>query len=163
MAMIGQACFASSPTEVESARRFVQGFYSWYAPKSLAPTHGPAFELALKSTRFHFSPQLARALREDYIASTKVKDEIVGLDFDPFLNSQDPPSRYTVGKGVRNGTSLMVNVHSVSSGKPSATPDVVAKLQKINGNWCFTNFVYPGGDNLLDILARLRKDRTKGH
>jgi hypothetical protein len=33
-------------------------------------------------------------LKEDLAESAKVPDEIVGLDFDPYINGQETPTRY---------------------------------------------------------------------
>ena len=43
---------------------------------------------------------LLQALRVDSEASAHAKDDIVGLDFDPFIGSQDPANRYE----ARNAT-----------------------------------------------------------
>jgi hypothetical protein len=45
-------------------------------------------EIVLKS-KYAFSPELASKLKEDLAAQEKSPGEIVGLDFDPFLNAQD--------------------------------------------------------------------------
>jgi hypothetical protein len=59
-------------------------------PKSLKDGTDTAWNLAIKTKSSVFSPQLALALKEDSAAQAKAEGEIVGLDFDPFLNSQDP-------------------------------------------------------------------------
>lgn len=64
-----------------------------------------------------FSPELFHALCEDSETSKKAKGEIVGLDFDPFLNSQDPHARYEVGNVVPAGDSYRVEVLGVSAGR----------------------------------------------
>ena len=154
-----QASADSVPKEKVSARRFVQAFYDWYTPKTLNDHDGPASDLALKLKSSAFSPSLLLALREDSAAQAKSKDEIVGLDFDPFLASQDPDPRYLVGKTERKGGSYYVSVHSFRFGKRSAKPDVIAKLEKYHGAWRFTNFIYPDGGNLVGTLLMLKQER----
>jgi hypothetical protein len=45
-----------------------------------------------------FESGLLAALKEDVAAQAAAKGEIVGLDFDPFLNTQDPAESYEVGQ-----------------------------------------------------------------
>jgi len=163
-----QASQAESPQEA-SARRFVQDFYNWYVPAS-AHAKGPAWDLATGSIRkgfrakgkqWSFSPNLTKALHEDFLASSKNKGEIVGLDFDPFLNSQDPASRYVAQKVEQKGNKYFVSVHGVMAGKLAAKPDVIAQVEKQKGTWHFTNFIYPGNGHLLTVLKNLKRDRQK--
>jgi hypothetical protein len=146
--------------EIESARQFVQGFYTWYTPLAhRLDNNGPAMDKALKRRPSYFSPELLRALRADSAAQAKVKDEIVGLDGDPFLNCQDPADHYSVQKVFRKGETYFANVHSINSGKLSSNPDVIAKLEKRRGHWRFANFLDATGWNLLENLKLLRKVR----
>ena len=154
----------NSGSAEDSCRRFVQGFYDWYVPKALKESDTPALDLALKVKSSAFDARLLQALREDSAARAKVADEIVGLDFDPFLNTQDLGQRYVVGKVTRKGDGCRADVHVVVSGKRSAKPDVVPELVLKQGRWLFVNFHYPESkdskdENLLSILDVLRKDR----
>lgn len=149
----------------ESLRGFVQGFYDWYVPKALGENVGPAWNLVLRSRSSDLSPQLAQALREDSAAQAKAKGEIVGLDFDPFLNSQDPGEHYEVGTITPNGGGYRVAIHGVWSGKKHEKADLVAVVAQKNGHWTFVNFDYPEGRDLLVVLKSLRESRqrpTKG-
>ncbi|MCC2671566.1 MAG: hypothetical protein K0Q72_4037 [Armatimonadetes bacterium] len=113
-----------------------------------------------------FSATLRQGLAEDLAAAKKSPDEIVSLDFEPFVNSQDPASRYVARKVTRSGQSYRVAVHAVVDGKVSETPDVVPELVIWRGHWTFVNFHYPGsegeaGTNLLKLLRELRDARRK--
>ena len=150
----------------QSCRNFVQGFYDWYIPKMTNPTPLPAEELALKYRSVSFDPELARALHEDFVASGKNSQEIVGLDFDPFLNTQDPSEKYVLGSVTLQGEGCWVEIFSIDSGKKNATPDVVSELRFKNGRWIFMNFHYgktktTADSNLTTILDTLRKGRLK--
>ena len=155
---------ATSPVEIEkSCRDFVQGFYDWYAPKALTARDSPAFVFALKDKHSTFSPELYRLLQQDSEAQAKAT-EIVGLDFDPFLNSQDPGHSYVVGKISVRGGRYFVDIHGKSSGKISAKPVVVPELLRKDAQWLFVNFhygktKYPENENLLSILKTLRAQR----
>lgn len=143
----------SEPNASDSVREFVQSFYDWYVPKALNSSSGPAWSTALKVKGNCFSPELRRKLREDSEAQAKTEGEIVGLDFDPFLNGQDPGRHYSVGKVVPKGESYFVEVHRVSSGKPEEKLTVTAEVMGKKPQWHFVNFVYPDGHNLLGVLT----------
>jgi hypothetical protein len=149
----GQEARASDAQQ--SPQRYVQRFLDWYVPVARKSNRGPAWALALKHDSSDFSPDIARALEADFRAQAKVKDEVVGLDGDPFLDSQDLCERYEAGGVVRSGSIVRVDVRGVCAGKRSAQPDVVAELVERNGAWVFVNFLYP--DEHTDLLAVLRK------
>ncbi|MDR3690733.1 MAG: hypothetical protein P4L46_15255 [Fimbriimonas sp.] len=151
-------CMAAQSPDTRAARRFVQRFYDWYSPRAMSAKAGPAWNLALKAKTASFSPALRRALRADVNAQAKSTGEIVGLDFDPFLNSQDPELRYVAGTPVASRGSYLVGVHGASATKPA----VFAKVESRHGAWRFTNFIYSSGDNLLEVLERLKKLRESG-
>lgn len=152
---------ASRMDSPEEVHRFVQSFYTWYVPRLVKGKTSPTSVLAPKSKGALFSPELAKALREDFNASSKSPDEIVGLDFDPFLNSQDPAERYEVGSVSQKDSTYWANVHGVSAGKKAENPDVVAEVAPKGDHLIFVNFHYPEGQNLLGILKTLRAERQK--
>src|SRR4029077_17549131 len=117
-------------------RHFVQNFYDWYAPIARSDRPGPPSDvIAIKSRRSAFTTKLAKALEADEAAQAKVKGDIVGLDFDPFLASQDPGEHYEVGKVSRTGQVFWAEVHSVVDGKMSPKPDVFAEVLKVDGEY----------------------------
>lgn len=156
-----QAQTAGAQDVSKTPSAFVQQFYDWYTPKALGDNAGPAWELAMRQKRSSFSPQLAHELKEDSAAQSKSHGEVVGLDFDPFLNSQDPLDHYEVGDVVRSGKSYLVNIHGVQSGKKDEKPDVVAELIEKDGHWVFVNFHYPEHKDLITLLRSLRSSRHK--
>ena len=110
-----------------------------------------------------FSPKLLRWLEEDYEAQAKVAGEIVGLDYDPFLFSQDPCERYVAESVTYNAEKCFVDVHSVCQGRKSAKADVVPELTYQDGSWIFLNFHYGINDSagLLGNLKSLRDERKQ--
>ncbi len=154
----------ASPVEVASVRRFAQQFYDWYTPKANADNSIDAEHLALTTRPPAFSPELRRALLEDWTAQSKVTGGIVGIDWDPFLGGQDPESRYWVRRIQHRGQIWLVSVWSAYA-KQSHEPDVIAHVEKSGGKygWCFTNIVYgkDKGDDLLNALHLLKKDRER--
>ena len=124
-------------------------------------------DVALDRKEFAFSPELRKALKDDLAASRKNKDEIVGLDFDPFLNTQDPSHRYVIGIVTMKDGSCLANVHGIDGGKRREKPDVTAKLESQDGRWAFVNFLYtqnekPEDADLLAVLKALRESREPG-
>jgi hypothetical protein len=83
----------SAQTASPSARAFVERFYSWYVPRALQDNAEPTWRIAIKEKGGKFDPQLTRLLQADSNAQDECED-LVGLDFDPFLNSQDPAQHY---------------------------------------------------------------------
>jgi hypothetical protein len=156
-----------NPRDIQkSCRDFVQGFYDWYVPKVLKEGSVRASDLALKYKGNSFDSHLSRQLREDSEAQTKVTGEIVGLDFDPFLNSQDPDERYVAGKVTLNGGRYWVEVYAVRPGMKSEKPVVMPELARKDGRWLFVNFHYPNSErpeteNLLRVLQNFREGRQK--
>ncbi|MGH9616889.1 MAG: hypothetical protein ACRD28_09125, partial [Acidobacteriaceae bacterium] len=139
----------------DSSRGFVEGFYQWYVPVALSDSATRTWDIALKGRRSDFSPELARLLSEDSAAQAKC-EELIGLDFDPLLNTQDAAERYDVGEITHEGQDYRAAIFSVQSGKRSEKPDVNAEFSEQEGHWVFVNFYYPDGTNLLKILKSPR-------
>jgi hypothetical protein len=152
-----------SPT---AASQFVQRFYDWYTPLAFNTGHTPSYIVALDKRGAQFDAGLSRALREDAEAQAKMTDDIIGLDFDPFLAAQDPDSKYAAGEVTEKDGVYLVNVYGVRKGKRSPKPDVVAELKATKGSFRFTNFLYSadgvyGADgDLLGILKQLSDERA---
>ena len=145
----------------ESPATFVQSFYNWYLSIEFKEKKVSSCVLAVREKGAIFSAQLRKAILEDNAAAEKNPNEIVGLDFDPFLNSQDPEKVYKVGDTARKGKTFWVNVHAVQSGSPQKKPDVIAEVAQVNGRWIFVNFHSLTSPDLLQILKHLAADRNK--
>ncbi len=153
-----QAKAAQQPRQ--SPKEFVEDFYKWYVPTALKAHKTAAWNIALKKRGSSFDSKLAQALRDDSAAQAKAK-ELVGLSYDPFLNTQDPGENYKIDGVSRKGHIYLVNVFRIESNQPSEKPEVVAELSIKNGSWHFVNFHYPDGTNLLSVLIGLKEDRRK--
>jgi hypothetical protein len=156
----------------ESCRKFVQEFYDWYVPKAAAfpdkrdKSLPRSSDLALKRRRSSFSVALYRSLLENSRAQDKAA-ELVGLDYDPFLNSQDPGDPpgdpYRASEVTERSGKCFVKLYRTVSGKKEGKPNVIPELIYRRDRWVFVNFHFPEGGNLLGILEELRKERTKTH
>lgn len=166
--MIGCSCAgetARDETE-KSCRDFVQGFYDWYVPIALKEGPLAASDRSIKEKSHAFSNDLIRALVRDSEAQEKVPNEIVGLDFDPFLNSQDPSTRYVVKKIKVSDERCFVEMVGASSGDQTIEALVTPELIRRNGQWIFVNFHYgetkdARDENLVSVLQYLQAKREK--
>jgi hypothetical protein len=127
------------------ARTFVQGFYGWYAAKVLASSHrqsGFGFIDAVRQRPTWFSPELKRLLEEDVAAASKCKDDVVGLDWDPFLESQETPGSYTVGKVEKTAQGFRVSVDlKDAKARDARNPAAEADVAFVDDHWQFVDFV----------------------
>lgn len=146
-----------------SCRKFVQEFYAWYLPKARTSKER-ASDLVLKEKSYVLSRELARQLKEDSDAQNKAKGELVGLDFDPFLNTQDPDfERCTTGKVVAETTSCRVEISCNFPGQKTQLL-VTPELTFASGQWVLVNFHYMVDGkayDLLTMLKQLSKERTR--
>lgn len=159
--VISRALSAADP-ESAACSKFVGEFYTWYLAHG---KNADPLRVALKTKKSNFSSELVKRLNEDYKAAAKSPGEIVGLDFDPVLNSQDFADKYVPGKVTKKGSHYLVEVFGVTGGKRGEVADVIPELQKVGGRWVFTNFIYRHDgktDDLLSILKKLKADREKG-
>jgi hypothetical protein len=143
----------------DSPLGFVQDFYNWYTPKALADGPIPACKFVVDNRIANFNHELLNALKEDIEAQEKVEGEIVGIDFDPFLASQDPCERYEAGRVINKGAHYLVEIHSICSGIKNNNVDVTADLIRENNRWIFVNFLYSDNNDLINVLKYLRESR----
>ena len=148
-------------TPQDSVRKFVQEFYYWYGIVSHKNSKLPSDERAIKEKPNMFSARLIAALKEDFEASSKHPEEIVGLDWDPFLCSQELDDRYEVGDIKRQGQNYLVKLYGVSGGKRNPEPNVIAEVAQSGNHWIFINFLSPHGGDMLNDLKELKQSRNK--
>jgi len=140
-------------------QQHVQAFYDWYVPTAAKEHKEPAFITALHQRKALFSSELFQALEDDAAVQSKAPGEIVGIDWDPFLHSQDPGDPYKVGKVSTKSGRTLVEVFAVHLGQKSRKPDVIVELVKKDGRWVFTNFRDANGRDLLSALKALSQSR----
>jgi hypothetical protein len=146
----------------------VQNFYDWYEnPVGSVADHKLgqlSSDDAIQLKPGLFSDVLLNLLQEDREAQAKAKGDIVGLDFDPFFNSQDPSPKFTVQSVHINGDHCRAGVRGVDAGQ--LREDVEPELRAEAGRWVFVNFHYDPGSstvdvNLIDQLLLLRANRAQ--
>jgi len=150
--------------QAQSAKAFVKGFYDWYTGEIQKSKDGPVDD-PLKSKHWPFSAAIVTALKADEEAQAKSPDEVVGIDFDPYLNAQDTCFPYKMGKVTTNGGQYRVEVFDSNCSDPHPEiPTVIAVVEKNGASWRFVNFIYPGEpgqaeSDLLSVLKSLANER----
>jgi len=154
---------AQSPDSHNSVGKFVQNFYDWYGIVSHMNSSLASDERAIIEKPHMFSAKIIASLKEDFEASSKHPEEIVGLDWDPFLCSQELEDRYEAAGIKKQGQNYLVNVYGVSGGKRNPEPNVIAEVAQSGDHWIFVNFHSPHGGDLLNDLKELKQNRNKYH
>jgi hypothetical protein len=150
------ACSPRREPETPSASAALQSFYDAYLP---AFKQG-RFRAFLDDSTTLVAPALRRALIADYQASAADSTQVVGLDFDPFLNSQDPCSGYRVGADSAAGARHFIRVRAMCPGDTALA--AVAVLEQSSHRWELVDLHYPGDTSTLQgILARLARERAR--
>ena len=97
----------------------------------------------LRLAHWDLSSELADGLREDATLQSNC-GEIIGIDFDPFLLTQDPATSYEIGDIEQKHRHYMAKVYRVEEGQRKETPDVIAEIaRRSDGRWYFVNFYSP--------------------
>ena len=151
----------------KSCREFVRTFYAWYMGNAFGVPDEAPWNLALKYRPYVFAKDLFLQLSADSEAQSKAGSDIVGLDSDPFLNTQDRGERYAVEKVTIKDGKCWADVYGVWNGKESKTPNVRPELVRKGRRWVFVNFHYPDPSrpgwpwDLLTDLKELRESREQ--
>jgi hypothetical protein len=146
----------SADSVASSAVRFVESFYAWYQAS------GERFETAVRDSPAVFDRPLLEAMQVDLEAQARHPEEVVGLDWDPFLAAQDPCNPYRAQQAARRQDTILVSIRGMCPDREAAAaPDVVAELRWLRGRWVFTDFRH-GSDSgsLMQDLAELRRARA---
>lgn len=149
----------------QAVRQFVQRFYDWYVPLTIADHAFPAEYYVLDKADSYLDPDLAAALRADSVVE-EVDPEAATretLDFDPFLFSQDPCGPYEVVRVARRGDAFRVGMRPCHADGISPTVEVRAEA----GQWKITNLLYGDGDLRTYLcrwaMADLRPEKRPAH
>lgn len=159
--LLGSSAAYADEAGQKRAAVFVKKFYDWYVPIALKPDlKEDSSNVAIAKRGALFDPPLLKALQDDAEAQAKTPDDIVGLDFDPFLNSQDPDDKYVVAGVTEKDGLYLVDVYGLRKGKREKTVSVTAELRPAKDSFVFTNFRYGEDGNLVDVLKSLADDRA---
>jgi hypothetical protein len=141
----------------DSVRKVVQRFYDWYVPRAAKPRGRDVVMLAATHGPVAFDAELVRWLRIDSTARARTKDEVDGLDGDPYLNSQDPCDSYSAQNATRAGQSFMVGVLGKGGCEAHTVPDIIVEIAHRGGRWTILEFRDPNRRNegTIPLLRQL--------
>jgi len=121
----------STPSpDIQSCRKFTREFYDWYVPYTQKQLSVPASDVAIRRKPGVFSPSLLEALKADSEAQARAKQEIVGIDFDPFVGGQDPYAHYTIRKVTLKAGKCFAEVWHAAHHDTALKPDAIAELTR---------------------------------
>jgi hypothetical protein len=182
-ANVAQAIPARAQSKEElSCQVFVQKFYDWrvsllvddFCRDTLKGTNASqeaikedeeeckiasAYRNAEKlSIEKELSPELRHYLKRE--EEVQKKEEDAGLDFDPYLNTQDPSPKFVVDSVHVSGNRCDAMVHGYDLGGQKRE-EIMPELSRTNGGWIIENFHYkfdlndgkpPQNDNLIHMI-----------
>ncbi|MEO6922818.1 MAG: hypothetical protein ABI142_03250, partial [Bryocella sp.] len=92
------------------------------------------------------------ALQIDDWHRLHAKGELDSLDFDPVLNSQDPPTHYSVERVTGDHVRVIGQDHKSSGGV------IIDVAVHCTSSCIITNFIYPAQDGIaqFDLMSQLR-------
>lgn len=161
-AVSAQTSSASDASAVHlEAKRFVELFIERYNGQFRETPERPANWNPLTLVRRSLTPDLWRALEADRAASAANDDEIVGLDFDPFTNSQDPCDTYKAGRTAERADTVMVEILGECHGQNPLFPDAVYLLVRSGREFAIADIAYGHGGSLTGVLRELAEMRKR--
>lgn len=147
-------------TATPAAKAFVELFVARYTGQFKEDPNRPVDWNPLALVERALTAELFRALEEDRVAAIANEDEIVGLDFDPFTNSQDPCETYEVGRTAQRADTVLVELVGKCHDQIPLIPDAVYLVVRRGSDFAIADIVYPQGGSLSGVLrelARMRK------
>jgi hypothetical protein len=158
-------CFLQSDMAAADAspqvRKFVKDFYAWYLPKVERDTDPLTLIGLFKAHGNPIDDLLLAKLARDYEAQSRSPDDVVGIDYDPFLGGQDTCQGYTPERIRHDGKGLYRVVIFSRCWKTYSEDLTLLIYQKKSGEYKIRNVLYPEGGNLLLGLDDLQKEREK--
>jgi hypothetical protein len=156
---LGQTATAQpQATQSSQAIAFVQSFYDWYLPiVNDDKLHEAADNIAIKRRPELFDQTLLRTLQNDAAAQAKSPEYLVGLDYDPFVNTNGDPAPHF--KAIRaTGPLVTVVGYDEQLSKPLVTLNIEVRCKQ--DHCVIVNIHYPAHNgipkcNLLSILRLL--------
>jgi hypothetical protein len=136
-------------------REFVDEFYKWYGQRMARDIPD---KNTLKLMHWDLSPEVWKLLDKDRETQSSCR-EIVGLDFDPIVGSQEPSDSYKAGEITQQGLRYRASIYGTTNGQRATKPEVVAEFVHQGDRWIFLNFFYPSAKT--DLLTLLRPPRPK--
>ncbi len=152
LAACGGENAADSTQQPAQSADFVREFYGWYATH-VQNQSGPGWYAALSKNPPILDDRLLELLRADSAAQAAAMGEVMGIDWDPFLATQDPCEAFEIQNVTEDANGGRIEVRT-SCYYVDSLPDVVAQVVRRGNGLVFTNFTYPREHtDLLKILG----------
>jgi hypothetical protein len=147
-----------------SCKDFVQNFYDWYVPYANNESNFLSSDVAIKEKGEFFNPLLLNLLKKESQRHSREKGVISGLDFDPFLATQDPYLKYHVSSAEIKNDICFAKIEGISSNNVPQNINLFVELKIAEGHWRFVNFHYGPtkkrkDENLIDLLNDIFKEK----
>ena len=159
--LAGPAVPAAPPAQDDAksrAQAFARSFYDWYTEAG----QDRNVEVVLLLKKDVLAPELYEALKADAEVTSKAEGELVGLDFDPFLNTQEASQPFDAGTAVAKGDSWWVPLTDRKSHVLRVTAEVTCAAAGCRiANLHYPAQELPENENLVSILKVLARDRAK--
>jgi hypothetical protein len=157
--VLSAGCAKEEPKgEPQSPREFLQDFYDWYVPLANVDAPEPAVNNVLRLRPMAIDSTLLRLLKTDSILRVSSPGEVVGIDWDPFLLSQDPCGHYSVGHETGDGNTREFEVVG-NCGAASAKGPFTVTVGKQRGRWVIVTVGDSTGFDIRAGLAASQSDR----
>ena len=159
---LGCTGHGSSGADLRGAHDFVQDFYGWYGIEAnRLDAKDPAWSTVVRMRPTALDSLFLRVLREDIQERENGPEGVIsGIDWDPFLNSQDPCGRYDAGVASQVGNRYLVNVLPVC-GDGASAPILTAVLENWNGRWVIVTVRDSTGYDAVESIRQLQSRANK--
>jgi hypothetical protein len=146
-------------SQADSVRRFVQQFYDWYVPLVVPHRPDQNVDSTVQLRDAFLDTALVRELDEDLAAKKKAPPgELEGINFDPFLNSQDPCPRYVAGLAQRGERDYFVDVRPDCGASAYQPKHFIAVVRPYDRSFRFADFQFDS-TTLRKVLAAFKARR----
>jgi predicted enzyme related to lactoylglutathione lyase len=153
---------ANAPTpEQRDAMQWAERFLARYLGEADQTEEKPEGWSPYTEIERDLTPELAAALKADRDAAADNPGEIVGLDFDPFVDAQDFCGPYQARGAVPFEGRVDVALFNGCGWGHPFVPDVIYVLERREGRWVLANIRLRSGSTLLEVLAYYAEQRKQ--
>lgn len=146
--------FAASPSYSRGVYgNFLYRFYCWYVHAALKDTELPSWQMAIRRHPENFVPSLLVMLKKEAARAKKESGYVDTIDFDPFLNTQDPGKYYRVGGENYRAGHALVDVFEENRKEKSLSIDLI----NVKGSVKIYDIIYKNGTTLRGLLRNKQR------
>jgi hypothetical protein len=132
-----------------------QEFLDWYTPIAAEQNAGPSYWRALNHNPPYLTHALTVLLRADSVERRASNDVGAGINFDPFLATQDPCGRYQAKEARHDTHGYVVMVQPMCSDPRWQPSPHRLTLVGVNGRFVIAD-VSHGSTSIVELLCSVR-------